>query len=786
MQYRKIKIKENTNKIKSSTKDSFLDELLTLRNLVSEKDINKFLNPTKKDLISPFAFSDMEKAKKRIEEAIEKKQKILIWGDFDCDGVTSSAILYKALKRLNADIINFIPDRLLHGHGLNSKELLKFISKEKVKLVITVDCGISNISEINLLKGLNIDTIVTDHHTTDVELPNAYCIINPQVKNALKENLSFEDIQSLSSNCGAGIAYKLAMALLEKIDDDNLKDELMVIAACGTIADVVSLLGENRALVSEALNILNSKKENSHKGIYQLLSKNINSDISSYDIAFILAPRINAVGRLANAKLSFDFLTTDDDTKLSMIIEKLDNYNKIRQSKCAQTYEEINNYLKKHKDEQNNPAIILLNPEWHIGIIGIVAAKIVEEYNKPCFLMTVDENNNARCSIRSNDSINVYNVLKENENLFSGFGGHKLAGGCSFNKDDFENVKNSLLKTIKEQSPNTKNENILYADIELKPDDIELNILDSINKLEPFGQDNQAPIFAMFDVNLDEFKLIGKEQNHLRLVFSKDDKKFQCVKWNENEVKIPLGAKCDIAFYPRLNEFNDVKNIQLEIIDIYSSQYCNQIKNKIKLFDHRKKTGILSQISSYLERDNIDIAVWAKNPLTKELLSKYQKIKENIIDKLNSHKGLMFFDYPSSYEEMAQILSQIHPDKIHFMNHKIDENLENYIKQINGMIKFCHNRLNGKIEIPKIAQALGVNESFVQISLEILEDINSIKILDIDKIEYLKPFNYEDFQNNSLFEVLKEEFENIINFKKTLLNCNFSEIEEMVVSIFQK
>ena len=575
------------------------------------------------------------------------------------------------------------------------------------------------------------------------------------------------------------------MALLENIDDNNLKDELMLIAACGTIADVVSLLGENRALVSEALNILNTKKENSHKGIYQLLSKNINSEITSYDIAFILAPRINAVGRLANAKLSFDFLTTDDDTKLSMIIEKLDNYNKIRQSKCSETFEEVNDYLKKHKDEQNNPAIILLNPEWHIGIIGIVAAKIVEEYNKPCFLMTVDENNNARCSIRSNDLINVYSVLKENENLFLGFGGHKLAGGCSFNKDDFEIVKNSLLKTIKEQMPNEKQENILYADMELRPNDIELDILDSINKLEPFGQDNQAPIFAMFDVNLDEFKLIGKEQNHLRLVFSKDDKKFQCVKWNENEVKIPLKAKCDIAFYPRLNEFNDIKNVQLEIIDIYSSQYTNQLQSKIKLFDHRKKTGILSQISSYLERDNVDVAIWAKNPLTKELLSKYQKIKENIIDKLNSHNGLMFFDYPSSYEEMSQILSQIRPDKIHFMNYKIDENLENYIKQINGMIKFCHNKLKGNIEISKIAQALGTSESFIQISLEILEDINSIKILDIDKIEYLKPFNYEDFKNNSLFEVLTEEFENIINFKKTMLNCDFSEIEEMVISVFK-
>ena len=321
--------------------------------------------------------------------------------------------------------------------------------------------------------------------------------------------------------------------------------------------------------------------------------------------------------------------------------------------------------------------------------------------------------------------------------------------------------------------------------MELKPDDIELNILDSINQLEPFGQDNQAPIFAMYNVNLDEFKLIGKEQNHLRLVFSKDDKKFQCVKWNENEVKIPLGAKCDIAFYPRLNEFNDVKNIQLEIVDIYSSQYNHKIQNKIKIFDHRQKTGILPQISSYLEKDNTDIAIWAKNPLTKEILSKYQKIKDNFIEKLNNHKGLMFFDYPSSYEEMTQILSQIHPDKIHFMNHRIDENLENYIKQLNGMIKFCHNKLNGNIEIQRLAQALSVNENFVQITLEILEDINSIKILDIDKIEYIKPFNYEDFKNNSMFEILKEEFENIINFKKSLLGCNISEIEDMVISILK-
>ncbi|MBR1617333.1 single-stranded-DNA-specific exonuclease RecJ, partial [bacterium] len=515
----------------------------------------------------------MKKAEDRIFDAIEKNQKILIWGDFDCDGVTSTTVLYKTLNELNASVVKFIPDRLLHGHGLNSKELVKLVSKERVKLVITVDCGISNISEINLLKGLGVDTIVSDHHTTDIELPKAYAIINPQVKGAIDENLSVEDIQSLTYNSGSIVAFKLAMALLENSDNSQLKDELLIIASCGAIADVVPLLGENRAMVTVALGLLNSKKENAQKNIYRLLSKNVQDrDITSIDIGFILAPRINAVGRLSNAELSFEFLNTKEDAKLEMIISQLDNYNTIRQSKCQETYEEIKNYLDKNKQELKNPAVILINPEWHVGIIGIVAAKIVENYNKPCFLMTVDENNNARCSIRSNDLINVYSVLKENEDLFLGFGGHKLAGGCSFalNEVPFEHVKENLLATISASIENDSLDDTLYTDIELKPDDITLDLLDTINQLEPFGQDNAPPLCAMFDVTLDEFKTIGKENNHLRLIFSKDDKKFQAVKWSETDLLLSQNSKCDIAFYPRLNVFNDVQSVQFELVDIYS------------------------------------------------------------------------------------------------------------------------------------------------------------------------------------------------------------------------
>lgn len=778
MLYRKIEIK---NPQEQNT--DILSRLLKTKGLNKKEEIENFLNPKMSDFISPYAFCDMQKAISRIKEAIEKQEKILIWGDFDCDGVTSSTILYKALKEISANVIKFIPDRLLHGHGLNSKELIKLAAKEKVKLVITVDCGISNISEVNLLKGLKIDTIITDHHSTDTEIPCAYAVINAQVKGALNDNLSVNDITSLTYNSGSIIAYKVAMALLENNNNQNLKDELLTIAAAGAIADVVPLLGENRSIVAMGLKILNEKQTASQKGIYKLLSRNLNDrQITSYDVAFILAPRINAVGRLANAELSFDFLTTDNDDKLDIIIQKLDNYNSIRQSKCKEVYDDIISYIENNKEEKNNSAIILMNKSWHIGVIGIVAAHIVEEFQKPCFLMTVDENNFARCSIRSNESIDVYQVLKENKDLFEGFGGHKLAGGCSFdlNKISFDEVKNCLLKTVKELSNDSKDNNILYADIELSCEELNLDLLENINKLEPFGQNNEAPLCAMFNCNLSEYKLIGKEQNHLKMVFEKDGIKFDAIKWKEGIPLIPQNTPCDIAFYPRLNKFNNVESIQLEIADIYSPLVNNKKDdNSIKIYDHRLKKGILKQVDDYLKKEE-DIVVWAKTITTKEKLSKYLNIKKCITDDNLNHKGIMFFDYPYSDEDLREIILNICPKKIHFMNYETDENLENYIKQINGMIKYCHNKLEGNIDPERFSKALGTSPVFIQLVLEILENIGSIQILDIDKIKYIKAFTYDEFKNNSMFELLKEEFDTIISYKKNFLKEEISNIKELI------
>ena len=776
MNYRKITTKE----LRIEKEQPLLDKLLSIRGIEDKKDIQKFLNPSKEDFISPFVFCDMKKSCARIKEAIEKQQKILVWGDFDCDGVTSSAILYKTLKELNADFLTYIPDRLTEGHGLNSNKLLSYTAKEHIKLVITVDCGISNIKEIALLKNFGVDVIITDHHTTDIELPCAYAIINPQVMGALDSKLSTEEIEALTYNSGSIVAYKLAMALLKDIKNDDLKEELLTVASCGAIADVVPLRFENRAIVTEGLKLLNAKKEKTNLGIYKLLSQNIEGrDINSTDIAFILAPRINAIGRLANAELSFNFLCEKDEEKLGIYIEKMEYFNAIRQKMCSDTFNEVVKTLEENPEEAKKPAIILLNNSWHIGVIGIVAAKVVEKYHKPCFLMSVDENKNARCSIRSNDLINVYQILKENEELLLGFGGHKLAGGCSFEAKNFENVKEALLKSIQEMIGDRRPDTKLYADIEIKSEEITPEIFDTINKLEPFGQNNEAPVFAMFNINLDDYNTMGKDQNHLKFTFSDGKYKFQGVKWSETEVLIPKNTKCDIAFYPRLNNFNGVQSVQFEIIDMYSPAVKNLYKT-FKIFDHRQKTDILEQVASYFERDGLDIGVWAKTVSVKEMLSKYGKIKDNFMPEAQEHNDIMIFDYPNSISEFQKLIYRSKPAKIHLMNYKIDENMENYIKQVMGMIKYSTNHLQGGIDVIRLAQNLGMSENFAQTALEILENIGSIEIIDVNKVKYIKPCVYSDFQQDSMFEGLREDFLKTIEFKKTIYNYSVKEFEQIL------
>jgi len=783
MKFWNIKIQNNNeagNSLeKSNKKESLLHCVLKSRGL-EESEFKDFLNPLDVEISSPYIFSDMKKAKERIEKAIKDKELILIWGDFDADGVTSTAILYKTLTALGANFDYIIPDREKMGHGINTKVLLPYIAKKKPKVLITVDCGISNEKEIKVIKTLGVDTILTDHHKAPEILPEAYAIINPKAPNSLDEKLSIAEIKNVSELAGAGVAYKLACALLEDIKDEQLKNEILILAAAGTIADVVSLLYENRVIAAKGLELVN---KGVHKGIDLLFKANNKDKITSYDMAFILAPRINAAGRLAVAEPAFKLLVESDETVLKTALKELDGYNKIRQNLCDKIYEEAIAQIEDDKDFKHKKAIILFSEDWHIGVIGIVASKLVEKYYKPAFLITKDDENMARCSIRGIKEYNIVEILDENKELFDGnYGGHSLAGGFSFNleKVSFEQVKNALLNTFNSKEDVKPKGASLDIDMVLEPSDINEDLMDIIQKLEPTGQDNPTPVFCINDIDLIFKKTIGKENNHLSFRGIKDNKELNCVWWRHNDIPVLTGEKFDLAFEPKINNFNGEDFIRLYAVDLRCQNQTGA--NEIKFYDHRRKTGILPQIEEYVKRPNVDIDICARKIKTKTLLKDYPALSQHISEDFNSN-DLMFFDYPVSSDEFITILRQKAENgasKVHLMKEEVDFNIENYVKQLIGMLKYATNNKNGEISIKNLAQMTGISENFVQSAFDILENLGSIEILDVDKVRFLAPPSMDNFYKSPEFSALDEEFKKVIEFKKYIAQAPLSDIENLL------
>lgn len=759
---------------KKLTEKNILTQLLKNRGIKENSEIENFLNPKKPKLISPFIFSDMEKAVLRVKKAVLNKEHILIWGDFDADGVSSTALLYKVFEEIGANFSHFIPTRQEQGHGLNSKVLVKLISKNKLKLVITVDCGISDNPIISMLKGLGVDTIITDHHRAGEIIPEALAVINPRALGAIKEEATVSEIKSLCNLAGVGVAYKFACAIIDEFKIDlKIQKELLTLAALGTIGDIVPLLGENRTLVALGLDEINKK---SHFGIQKLFENlKIENEINSENIAFLLTPRINAAGRLSTPNEAFDLLTAKSEAVVEAAIQKLNHYNAIRQTLCDETYEAC---IKKLDSKAlNNSAIVLFDETWHVGIIGIVASRLVETYNKPVFLATQNAKGEGRCSIRGLLPFNIYEILKENENLLIGFGGHAFAGGFAFdeNEHSFNEIKEAIFKTIAEKQNEEIPQNTLDIDLELDITQINENLICAISSLEPLGEGNPYPVFSIKNAILENFKQIGKDGSHLKFEIRKDDKIFNCVWWKKTNFKAEISSKIDLAFCPKVNVFNGNKTIQLETIDFKGE--INEAETKVKIYDHRKKQTkeILTKINNYILK-NTGIKIFANKISTQQMLQNYEAIYKNIENEaFFKCDEIMFFDYPVEQNSLEILLKFCLPKKIHLMYEDLNENPSIYIENIYKMAKFAQNKKNGAVNPEKMGKLLGVSTDFVKIALEFLESINAIKLNDGEKIEILSRninFSNEEFCKNPLYEILLEELNNIFNYKKQLMSAD--------------
>ena len=568
---------------------SLVKRLLNSRGIKTEEDIKEFLTPLEMKLTHPNAFTDMQKCVERLSTAIDNGEKIVIHGDFDADGVTSTSLLYRTFKHLGADVNYFIPDREKEGHGFDTKALVKVMTQVKPKIIISCDCGISDVDAVNFLNSFKIDVIITDHHEAPEELPKAYGIINPKAPNALDEKLSTKQITSLTSLAGVGVAFKVAQALLEKYEKLDYISEILPYVAVGTVADLVPLVGENRYLVTKGLELISNGK---HYGLTRLLdSAGYKGQITSEHIAFGIAPRINASGRLDTVEEALKVLISDNKQEIEMAIQSLNEFNKIRQELCQNIFAEADEMVK--KEGNRNSAIVLFNKDWHIGIIGIVASMLVEKYYKPTFLMTYsDETKQFRCSARSVDGINLYDVISMNSELLDGFGGHAMAAGLAFSeeKSSFEQVKSALCKTVKEMAQGKDLKPFINIDLELTANDIDVDLVEQISMLEPFGACNPSPIFAIKNLKIKQKRLMGENKNHLRLTCQSGTQEFNCIRWKDGDVSLVNGDTLDLAFHPQINEYNGVTSVQLIIDDIHSEYLKEEEVSSVslKLYDHRK------------------------------------------------------------------------------------------------------------------------------------------------------------------------------------------------------
>ncbi len=763
-----------------------IERLLSVRGITSKEDIKEFLNPLDITLTHPNAFCDMHKAVDRIEQAVKNNDKILIYGDFDADGVTSTSLLMKTLTHVGANVEYYIPTRETDGHGLNSNSLVKLMVKVKPKLIITVDCGISNIEEVAFINSFKKDVIITDHHEAPEQLPDALAIINPKAQNSLDENLTTKELKYLSALAGVGVAFKLAQGVLERFEKLDYSMEILPFVAVGTIADIVPLIGENRYYVLKGLELIS---KGHHYGLKRVLENagynDIESGITAEQIAFGVAPRINACGRLDSVEDAIKVLISDNMQEIELSVMALENFNKIRQELCNTIFEEADKMAEKSKDN----ILVLFKKDWHVGIIGIVASKLVEKYGKPTFLMTYSEDTNQiRCSARGVEGceeLNLYNIIANISEKLDGFGGHALAAGLYFSLDKttFEDVKKALILSYNTLMNSKKPTPILNIDLEIEPTDLTEDLITDISKLEPFGAANPSPIFAIKDFKLKQKKLMGSNKEHLRLTVEKNGAIFNAIWWSYGDIALKDGDTLDIAFSPQLNTFNGNTTIQLIIKDIHSDCIVETQDSKVITYDNRKKTDITEKVNSYLKNAKYDFCIFAENHSIIEELKKYDEISKRIVNRhsLNPTDGIMFFDYPPSEEIMQTVLEKVCPIRIHYMYYDLDKVKSfDYLKTMLGMIKYVCKSKDGKFDLNSSACFLGITNNMVETLLELFEDCKSINITERTEdyfiIKFIKQISTENLKNSENYNVFVEQLSNSIALRKHYLECDINEL----------
>jgi single-stranded-DNA-specific exonuclease len=540
-----------------------ISRILTSRRILSTEDASRYLSPSLNDLHNPLLMKDMQKGVQRLTGAIYNREKIVIYGDYDADGVTSVVVLLKFLMEIGHSVTYYIPDRIKDGYGLN-KPAIDRMKVDDVKLIVTVDCGVSDHEQISYARTLGIDTIILDHHEVPVNLPEAVAIINPNRKEC---TFPFKDLAAV------GIVFNFLIALRGKLRKEgfwenrkypNLREYLDLVAL-GTIGDICPLVDENRIFTKIGLDLITEGRRVGLRALMEICG--IDSQvIDTVKASFNLIPRINAAGRIASAKEAVQLLLTDDMEQARKIAYNLELYNRKRQTMERDILNEILEEIEKTTDPEKAKSLVFASYKWHPGVIGIVASKLVDRYYRPTILISLKDGI-GKGSGRSIADFNIYNGLKECDSLLLSYGGHRYAAGISIKEEDIKEFSHRLEDIISKKVSIAGFISHTNIDALCNLNDISYELISEIGKLAPFGSGNPEPILCVRNINISSQSVVGN--NHLRMRVSGNGVSHSSIWFNKGHLINFLSEPAlDIVFTPHINIWNGASDIQLKMKDI--------------------------------------------------------------------------------------------------------------------------------------------------------------------------------------------------------------------------
>ncbi|MCK5832448.1 single-stranded-DNA-specific exonuclease RecJ [bacterium] len=537
-----------------------ISQILVNREVSTAEAMKTFFYPTLENLLDPMELPGMEKAVKRIISALANREKIVIFGDYDVDGITATALLYLVLTRFGGDVEWYLPDRVEEGYGLSKGGIDNAVEKG-VTLLVSVDCGITGIKEVAYATSVGVDCVITDHHEPAEVLPDAVALVDPK--------LGPEDSPSREL-AGVGVAFKVAEALFDELHEDkSALFEHLDLVGLGTIADIVPLVGENRILAKFGLRQIESTKKPGLKSLLQVTSL-WGTELFSWNIVFVLAPRLNAVGRIGSAASAFKLLTTHDTMQAAQMARVLEEENKKRKKLDEQIFESAVDLVENTVDLENEKAIVIDSSDWHVGVIGIVASRLVEKYHRPSVLISTAEGE-GQGSARTISSFHLLDAIKDSSEYLEKFGGHKYAAGLCIKPEKIEDFRREFLRVARERLTDNDLEPQLKIDAKIDVSEIDMQLLDWLKLFSPYGPKNMRPIFSITNADLfEQTRTVGK--NHLRFRVKTGKKAIDAIAFGYGEMKYAIDNAIEpinLAFVIESNDYYGYPQLQLRIKDIF-------------------------------------------------------------------------------------------------------------------------------------------------------------------------------------------------------------------------